>query len=66
VWRPVEALGFTGRDLRYIVEPGEIRFFVGSSSADLVPAGSVTIVGDAPVATIRSTTNHVIDQPGAN
>ncbi len=44
---PVAQLGFHGRDLDYVVEPGLIELFVGTSSDDLVPAGSVTIMADA-------------------
>ncbi len=43
---PVGQLGFHGRDLEYVVEPGLIEVFVGTSSADVVPAGSVTVVAD--------------------
>ncbi len=57
---PVAALGFTGKDLAYVVEPGDIEFFVGSSSQHLVPAGTINIAGDKPMPTIRSTTNNVI------
>jgi beta-glucosidase len=46
---PVAQLGFHGRDLDYVVEPGVVELLVGTSSADLVPAGSVTIVEDASV-----------------
>jgi beta-glucosidase len=61
---PVAALGFSGREFAYVVEPGDIDFFVGSSSADLVPAGTVTITGDKPMPTVRPTTNHVtIEHP---
>ncbi len=57
---PVASLGFSGRELTYVVEPGDIEFFVGSSSSDLSPAGTVAITGDKPMPTVRSTTNHVI------
>jgi beta-glucosidase len=43
---PVAQLGFHGRDLEYVVEPGEIELFVGTSSADVVTAGTVTVVAD--------------------
>lgn len=56
---PVAALGFTGRDLHYAVETGEIHLLVGPSSDRLVPAGTVTVVGDGPVRTTRPTTNTV-------
>jgi beta-xylosidase len=44
---PVRQLGFHGRRLDYVVEPGAVELFVGTSSADLVSAGAVTIVADA-------------------
>lgn len=56
----VDALGFSGRDFAYAVEPGEFQFFVGSSSEDLTAAGTITIIGDKPMPTVRSTTNIVI------
>ncbi len=46
---PVGQLGFHGRDLDYVVEPGALDLFVGTSSADLVPAGTVTVVTDPAV-----------------
>jgi beta-glucosidase len=46
---PVAQLGFHGRDLGYVVEPGLIELFVGTSAADLISAGSVTIVDDSAV-----------------
>jgi len=46
---PVGQLGFHGLDLEYVVEPGVIDVLVGTSSAELTLAGSVTIVGgDGP------------------
>jgi beta-glucosidase len=45
---PVGQLGFHDRDLAYVVEPGEIEVLVGTSSADLVPAGTATITADGP------------------
>ncbi len=44
---PVGQLGFHGRGLEYVVEPGVLELFVGTSSADLVRAGSVTVAADA-------------------
>ena len=44
---PVGQLGFHDRDLAYVVEPGEVDIFVGTSSVDLVEAGSVTVVADS-------------------
>ena len=46
---PVAQLGFYDADLDYVVEAGEIEVFVGTSSADLVAAGTVTIEGGGPV-----------------
>jgi beta-glucosidase len=43
---PVGQLGFYDRDLAYVIEPGEIEVFVGTSSADLVAAGTVTVTAD--------------------
>ncbi len=43
---PVGQLGFHGRDLQYVVEPGEIEVFLGTSSADVRTAGSITVVPD--------------------
>jgi beta-glucosidase-like glycosyl hydrolase len=37
---------FTGRRMRRIVEPGELRILVGTSAGDLPCAGSVELVGD--------------------
>jgi len=51
---PFEALGFTGRDMTYAVEPGEVRFLVGTSSAELQPAGHVIVGGTAPVQVPRA------------
>jgi beta-glucosidase len=45
---PVGQLGFHDRDLAYVVEPGAIEVFVGTSSADLLPAGTVTITAEGP------------------
>jgi beta-glucosidase len=33
-----EHLGFWNREMRYVVEPGEFRLMVGSSSADVIEA----------------------------
>jgi beta-xylosidase len=44
---PVGQLGFHGRRLDYVVEPGVLELFVGTSSAELVPAGSVTVAADS-------------------
>jgi beta-glucosidase len=36
---------FTGRDLRRIVEPGELEVLVGTSSADLPCRGRIRLTG---------------------
>jgi beta-glucosidase len=43
----VGQLGFYDRELEYVVEPGLIEVYVGTSSADLIDAGSVEIVADS-------------------
>jgi beta-glucosidase len=43
---PVGQLGFHGRELEHVIEPGMIELHVGTSSDDLVHAGSVAIVAD--------------------
>jgi beta-glucosidase len=43
---PAGQLGFHGHDLSYQVEPGVLEVLVGTSSSDLVEAGSVRIVPD--------------------
>jgi beta-glucosidase len=43
---PVGQLGFYDRRLDYVVEPGEIEVFVGTSSTDLLDAGTVSVVSD--------------------
>ena len=40
---------FTGRDLRRIVEPGDIELFVGTSAADLPCQGGITLTGPVRV-----------------
>jgi beta-glucosidase len=42
---PVAQLGFHDRELRYVVEPGTVEVFVGTSSAELVDAGTVAVTG---------------------
>lgn len=51
---PLAALGFTGSDLRYVIEPGEIEWFVGTSAIEVTSAGVTRIAGRAPVAAVRS------------
>jgi beta-glucosidase len=43
---PAGQLGFYDRELAYVVEPGVVELFAGTSSEDLVAAGAVTIVPD--------------------
>ncbi len=43
---PVGQLGFSNRALEYVVEPGTFDLFVGTSSSDLLPAGSVEVVAE--------------------
>jgi beta-glucosidase len=43
---PAGQLGFHGRDLAYVVEPGVVELLVGRASDDLEPAGSIAIVPD--------------------
>jgi beta-glucosidase len=43
---PVGQLGFHDRSLAYTVEPGAFEIFIGTSSDDTLPAGSVTVVPD--------------------
>ncbi len=45
---PVDQLGFTGVDGRFVVSPGDVAVHVGSSSADLRAHTSFTITGSAP------------------
>ncbi len=52
---PVAALGFTGRDLHYGVEPGVIELHVGTSVNDTSVAGSVRLMGDTFVRAVRTT-----------
>jgi beta-glucosidase len=60
---PVAALGSTGRNLSYVVEPGAFEFWVGASATDTVLAGTVVIVGDAPVATVRANVTNTSVSP---
>jgi beta-glucosidase len=41
---PMGQLGFYDRGLAYVVEPGVFEVFLGTSSEDLLPAGSITVV----------------------
>ena len=43
---PVGQLGFYDREMQYVVEPGVIEVFVGTSARDLVPAGTFTVAPD--------------------
>jgi beta-glucosidase len=46
---PLGQLGFYDRDLRYVIEEGEIEFLVGFSSDDLVSAGHVHVEAIGPI-----------------
>ncbi|MCB8948601.1 MAG: glycoside hydrolase family 3 C-terminal domain-containing protein [Ardenticatenaceae bacterium] len=43
---PVSALGFYNRDLRKVVEPGEIQFMIGPSSEEICVNGRFQITGE--------------------
>jgi beta-glucosidase len=43
---PATQLGFYDRALRYVLEPGTIDVFVGTSSDALVDAGAVKLAGE--------------------
>ena len=61
---PVASLGFSGPDMTYVVEPGEIELLVGTSSAALQPAGRVVVTGEEPIAATRvSATPVTIEYP---
>ena len=50
---PVTCFGFTGHEMRYVIEPGRIELFAGTSSTALESAGWVSIAGEQPVPAIR-------------
>ena len=50
---PTARVAFTGRDLKRIVEPGELRLWCGDSATKAVEA-TTTLVGDIHEVTIRS------------
>lgn len=56
---PAGQLGLHGRDLSYVLEEGAIEFFVGTSSSDLVPAGSVLVTTAGPVTKVFNGTVSV-------
>lgn len=60
---PVAALGFTGPEMTHIVEPGDIELFVGTSSAELAPAGMVRIGGAGPVVVEPTTRFTAVVEP---
>ncbi|MEZ5220554.1 MAG: glycoside hydrolase family 3 N-terminal domain-containing protein [Ilumatobacteraceae bacterium] len=60
---PVTAFGHCGVDLRHVVEPGEFRFSVGTSSTDHTVAGSVFVTGDHPLPCERPSSNDVTVEP---
>ncbi|MEZ5219540.1 MAG: glycoside hydrolase family 3 C-terminal domain-containing protein [Ilumatobacteraceae bacterium] len=60
---PVEALGHSGADLGYVVEPGEFEFSIGSSWSDRTSVGRVCVIGDEPISCRRPTTHDVVVAP---
>jgi beta-glucosidase len=46
---PAAQLGFHGRDLAYVVEPGTVEFLVGTSADSVTVAGAVELLPGAPV-----------------
>jgi beta-glucosidase len=50
---PVGQLGFYDRGLDYIVEPGEIEVFIGTSAADVSKVGSFDIVAESPSVAVQ-------------
>jgi hypothetical protein len=55
---------FTGADLRRVVEPGEIRVMMGSSSVDIRARGEFRLSGEArPVGHDRVFTTPCIVEP---
>ena len=42
---PTGALGFYGRDLRYVIEPGVIEVYLGFASDDVVHIGDLEVTG---------------------
>ncbi len=46
---PADRLAFTGRDLRRVVEPGEVEVHVGTSERDLPCTATLRLVGDLRV-----------------
>ncbi len=59
----VDALGFSGPDLAYVVEPGTIEFFAGPSSVELHTAGHVVVGGTEPALVDRRTRNAITIEP---
>lgn len=43
---PVSLLGFYNREMKYVLEPGEVKIFIGSSSADIGANAKFDIDGD--------------------
>ena len=57
---PVAELGFTGPDLRYVVEPGAIDVFLGTDAATLTEVGTATIVVSDPAGTARPSSDGAV------
>jgi beta-glucosidase len=64
---PVGQLGFYDRSLDYVVEPGIIEVFLGTSSAELILAGVFEVVADAAaVAVVKQFSGSVrVYEPAA-
>jgi len=60
---PVTALGFSGPDFSYVVEFGEIEFFVGTSSDAVASVGSVVIGGDHLQPAVRASSSRTRIEP---
>jgi beta-glucosidase len=54
-----EQFAYTGADYRRVIEPGTVRLWVGTSSADLPLAASVELVG--PVIELRERTRYLTE-----
>jgi beta-glucosidase len=56
---PMQMLGFYNREMRFVVEPGNIDVMIGSSSQDIKLTGEFHITG-AVVEVSRSFTSHAV------
>ncbi len=60
---PVDALGFTGPELDYVLEPGEVELLVGTSAADVEVVERIAIGGDDLVRATRPLASDVTVGP---